>query len=94
MPELTLDNLDIMDQYLTDGKRSIPLLVAFDAAGGELFRWGARPAAAQAVVDEANAEGLEKPAMLERLHAWYGKDRGRSLDAELVTLFREHLGVT
>ena len=27
------DNLDIMDHYLTDGKRSIPLLVAFDPEG-------------------------------------------------------------
>jgi hypothetical protein len=85
------DNLDIMDQFLTDGKRSIPLLVAFDTAGRELFRWGPRPAAAQAVVAAALAEGLAKPEMLERLHLWYGRDRGRQLDAELVSTLRRHL---
>ncbi len=78
------DNLEIMDRYLTGGKRSIPLLVAFDPAGGELFRWGPRPAEAQAVFDAATAEGLEKPAKLEKLHLFYGRNRGRVLDAELV----------
>ncbi len=85
------DNLDIMDQFLTDGKRSIPILVAFDPDGAELFRWGPRPAAAQAVVDEAKAEGLEKPDMLERLHLWYGRDRGKHLDAEFAAVLRQHL---
>ena len=78
------DNLEIMDRYLTGGKRSIPLLIAFDPAGGELFRWGPRPAEAQAVFDAATAEGLEKPAKLEKLHLFYGRNRGRVLDAELV----------
>jgi hypothetical protein len=85
------DNLDIMDQFLTDGKRSIPMLVAFDPDGNELFRWGPRPAAAQRVVDAALAEGLDKPERLERLHLWYGRDRGRHLDAELVEVLRRHL---
>ena len=85
------ENLDIMDQFLTDGKRSIPMLVAFGPDGAELFRWGSRPAAAQAVVDQAKAEGLEKPAMLERLHLWYGRDRGREVDAEFVAVLRRHL---
>ena len=85
------ENLDIMDQFLTDGKRSIPMLVAFDPEGGELFRWGARPAAAQSVFDEAKAAGLEKPEMLEKLHLWYGRDRGRAMDAELAALLRRHL---
>ena len=85
------DNLDIMDQFLTDGKKSIPILVAFDPDGAELFRWGPRPAAAQAVVDEAKTEGLEKPDMLERLHLWYGRDRGKHLDAEFAAVLRQHL---
>jgi hypothetical protein len=80
------DNLDIMDEFLTDRKRSIPKLVAFDLAGKILFQWGPRPVAAQAVFDAATAEGLEKPQKAERLHLWYGRDRGRALDTEFVTL--------
>jgi len=85
------DNLDIMDQFLTDSKRSIPVLVSFDPGGNELFRWGPRPAAAQEVVDDAKSEGLEKPDLMERLHLWYGRDRGRQMDAELCAVLRGHL---
>ena len=57
------DNLEIMDRYLTDGKRSIPMVVSFAPEGRELFRWGPRPAPAQAIIDavesvaRARAEG-------------------------------------
>jgi len=85
------DNPGIMDKYLTGGKRSIPLLVAFDPEGGELFRWGPRPAEAQSLFDAATDEGLEKPAKLEKLHLFYGRNRGRALDAELVHVLERHL---
>jgi hypothetical protein len=97
-PHLTLryllrdDNLEIMDRYLTDGKRGIPMLVAFDQEGREQFRWGPRPAEAQAVMDAALAEGLEKAARLEKLHLFYGRNRGRALDGELVALLDRYLG--
>lgn len=96
-PNLTIrfllrdDNLEIMDKYLTGSKRSIPLLVAFDTEGGELFRWGPRPAEAQDVFDAATAEGLEKPAKLEKLHLFYGRNRGRALDGELVSVLGRYL---
>ena len=96
-PHLTIryvlrdDNPGIMDKYLTDGKRSIPLVAAFDPEGAELFRWGPRPAEAQAVFDAATAEGLEKPAKLEKLHLFYGRNRGRALDGEMVTVLGNYL---
>lgn len=82
------DNLDIMDAYLTDGKRSIPRLVIFSADGRELGQWGPRPKAAQAVFDAAKAAGDEKPRLLEKLHLWYGRDRGAALTAEFTALLR------
>ncbi|MCK9997032.1 MAG: thioredoxin family protein [Candidatus Krumholzibacteria bacterium] len=96
-PHLTIryvlrdDNPGIMDNYLTGGKRSIPLLVAFDPDGDELFRWGPRPTEAQNVFDAATAEGLEKPAKLEKLHLFYGRNRGRALDGELVAVLSGYL---
>jgi hypothetical protein len=77
------ENPDIMDAYLTGGKRCIPKLVVFSAEGEELWRWGARPKAAQAVVDSAFAEGVSRQVRLERLHLWYGRNRGVELEAEL-----------
>ncbi len=82
------ENLDIMDSFLTDGKRSIPVLIVFDTEGEVLSTWGPRPAAAQTVFLEAKAEGLEKSGILEQLHLFYGRDRGHALEAE----FKQILG--
>ena len=82
------ENIDIMDLYLTNGGRAIPRLVVFDTDGEELWTWGPRPAAAQAVFEQARAEGLEKPELLEKLHLWYGRDRGREIEQELAPLIR------
>jgi hypothetical protein len=93
-PEVTLrillrdDHPDIMDAYLTDGKRSIPKLVVFTREGIELGRWGPRPRGAESVVKQALSEGVPKKMRLEQLHLWYGRNRGADLDAELADLLR------
>ncbi len=79
-------NLDIMERYLTNGTRSIPKLVAFSASGSELFRWGPRPEPARRIFAEGRAEGLPKEEILERVHAFYGRDRGKSIEHEVVDL--------
>lgn len=79
-------NLDIMDQYLTNGSRGIPRLVIFDADGEDLHQWGPRPAEAQEIFALAKAEGLEKPQLLERMHLWYGRNRGVAIEAEILAL--------
>lgn len=47
------ENLDLMDQYLTNGTaRSIPIIVIIDQDGNEVGKWGPRSAEAQRFVDE------------------------------------------
>ena len=84
----------VMDRLLTDGKRSIPVLAALDGDGRLHWRWGPRPAAAQAVFDAARAEGLPREKILERLHLWYGRDRGRALLEELTAAIRRDAGMS
>ncbi len=79
-------NLDIMDQYLTNGKRSIPVLVAFVMDGNELFRWGPRPKAAAELFRERKEAGHAKEMILEDLHRWYAKDRGQTIEEEFKSL--------
>ena len=79
-------NLEIMNQYLTNGTRSIPKLIAFDEDGKELFLWGARPAAAQQLINELKEKGLQKNEWLIVLHKWYANNRGKELDKELLEL--------
>jgi Thioredoxin len=81
-------NLDIMDNYLTNGTRSIPKLVTFDEEGNELFQWGARPKAAQEIVSELKAQGFEKKYYLEKLHSWYARNRGNDIEKEIIILLK------
>ncbi len=79
-------NTDIMAYYLTNGKQSIPKLVAFDETGNELFEWGPRPRAAQELFDRAAAAGKVKAEIYPELHAWYAKDKGRELEKEFLRM--------
>src|SRR5690606_17388899 len=46
-------NLELMDQYLTNGKsRSIPIFIFIDEEGNEFAKWGPRAPIVQKFVDE------------------------------------------
>lgn len=79
-------HLEIIDQFLTNGKRSIPKLIVFDEDGNILMQWGSRPATAQALVSGKIQEGLTKPEWEPLLHAWYAKDKGVTLESEMMNL--------
>lgn len=82
------DDVSIIDAYLTNGGRSVPKLIALDAATNEeLFTWGPRPAGAQKVVDETNADPDKTVEdMINALYAWYPRDKGRSTEEEVMAL--------
>ncbi|MFA6654631.1 MAG: thioredoxin family protein [Bacillota bacterium] len=65
------DNLDIMDLYLTDGKRVIPVLVFFDETGKEIGRFIERPEGATKFL-ESEAEKYRSLPEEERKRAMYG----------------------
>ncbi|MGE6631774.1 thioredoxin family protein [Bacillus sp. NPDC077027] len=51
------ENLELMDQYLTNGTaRSIPIIVLIDQEGNEVGKWGPRSLEAQRFVDEKKPE--------------------------------------
>lgn len=81
------ENLEVMDQYLTNGGRSIPKLIAFDENfEKELFTWGPRPAALQAYIDEQKSLNLSIEEVIENTQKWYNKDKGQSLQQEFRAL--------
>ncbi len=79
-------NPDIMDQFLTNGTRSIPILAAFNSAGDELFRWGPRPEAAIELINQWKSDGMEKSEWTGKLHLWYTKNKGSELEKEFSKL--------
>lgn len=89
--ELTLllrdENPALMDQYLTNGGRSIPKLIVLDNDYHELFNWGPRPAGAQSVMDDhKNHPERTLAELLESIQKWYNDDKTLSIQSELTAL--------
>lgn len=84
------ENLDFMDQHLTNGGRSIPKLVVFDAeTEEEIGAWGPRPQVAQQIFVESKAAGEDYKVFAEKLHLWYGRDRNKTVQSEFVDLLKQ-----
>ncbi len=87
---LTRDsNPDIMDEFLTNGTRSIPILAAFNYEGEELFRWGPRPKTAVSLINQWKSEGMEKTEWTEKLHLWYARNKGGEIEKEFIELIEK-----
>jgi len=78
---------EIMDQYLTNGSRSIPMLIGFDNDFNEKFVWGPRPAYAQnmAMEHKSNPQTSQHDFYV-RLQQWYTSDKSDTIQKELVEL--------
>jgi hypothetical protein len=76
---------EVMDQYLTNGSRSIPIVIALDADFRELGHWGPRPAELQAWV-LANWHSMPKGELYPQARKWYARDRGESTLREVLTI--------
>ena len=86
------EHLDLMDQYLTNGGRSIPKLIVVDAETyEEKGSWGPRPAPVQEMVmarkNDPNAEPYSE--FVKKVQLWYAKDRTQTTQAELLEFINE-----
>lgn len=69
------EHLDLMDRYLTNGSRSIPIAIVLDEQFRELGHWGPRPRELQAWVME-NRLKLSKAELYPQVRRWYARDHG------------------
>jgi hypothetical protein len=70
-------NPEVMDQYLTNGSRSIPIVIALDESFNEVGHWGPRPTELQTWV-MANRPILPKTELYPKVRQWYARDRGET----------------
>ncbi|MDP2058894.1 MAG: thioredoxin family protein, partial [Flavobacteriaceae bacterium] len=70
------ENMDLMDQFLTNGSQSIPKLIVLEKNTLEvLSTWGPRPSEATKMVEDYKKEhGSLDAAFKEDLQMWYNKD--------------------
>mgnify|MGYP001169636226 FL=1 len=77
------ENPEIMDRFLTNGARAIPIVIFLDDNFNELTSWGARPKPAQQIVI-AHKENPVKSfdEVKVELQKWYIQDKGQTVQCE------------
>ena len=76
-------NPEVMDRYLTNGARSIPVVIALDESYREIGHWGPRPTELQAWV-MANRGTMPKSELYPQVRKWYARDRGETTLREVL----------
>lgn len=80
------DNPTLMNQYLTNGSMSIPKWIVRDENHQDIFVWGPRPQPAVAIYEtwKKSAFAHDKEIFEKELHGWYAKDKGKSIEWEVL----------
>ncbi len=83
-------NLDLMDRYLTNGGRAMPIAVVLHADSlAEAGVWGPRPTPLQAIVQDLKAREVPGKDVTTQVHAWYDQDATRTTQHELLALVQK-----
>ncbi|MBS9774157.1 MAG: thioredoxin family protein [Tenacibaculum sp.] len=80
-------NLELMDEFLTNGGRAIPVLLILDKENNVLSTWGSRPSEATKMVEDYKAKnGKIDDEFKKNLQIWYTKNKGKNLQGDLLKL--------
>lgn len=91
-PNITLDiqlrddEPSLINQYLTNGGKSIPKLIIRNDQGQDIAVWGPRPDKLQELFLQLKEEGKEFADIKEVVQKWYNEDKGVEIQAELKAL--------
>lgn len=85
------ENDELMRQFLTNGGKAIPKLIAIDKDTNEVINtFGPRPSVATDLVNAYKEEhGKLTPEFKEDLQRWYNKDKGQSTLEDLLNLLED-----
>lgn len=84
------ENPEVMDQFLTNGTRSIPVFIlikkdTYDVIG----KWGPRPEPAQKIMtDSKSKDGYSHDEASKKIQLWYAKDRSVTFQKELADFLK------
>lgn len=83
------ENLALMDQFLTNGARSIPKLIVYNEKEEVLFDWGPRPETIQNEFLKMKAENIPYAEMSVSLQKLYNSDKGVTIQSEIIAKLKE-----
>lgn len=79
------ENPELMDQFLTNGSQSIPIIIMLDEAMNVIQTFGPRSkAATKLVTDYKTKHGVIDDAFKEMLQVWYNNDKGVSIVNDIL----------
>lgn len=84
------ENPELIDEFLTNGGRSIPKLIILDNEQNVIGTWGPRPKPAQDLFTDWK-KSEDRPSFHEfhiTLQKWYNEDRSYSIQSELKDLLK------
>ena len=83
------ENEEIMNQFLTNGSKSIPKLILLDENSNLINHWGPRPEAAKNLIIDYKAKHgiVDEPAKIA-LQKWYLDDKGISTMKEIAAMLQ------
>ena len=81
------ENSDLMNQFLTNGSKSIPIVIILEEDLKVINTFGPRPNAARKIVEEYKLKnGTIDETLKIELQKWYLADKGTSTQKEIVEL--------
>lgn len=79
--------LELIDQFLTNGARSIPKLIALNHDLNVIGNWGPRPEPIQnEFIENKTTQKMTGKEFSEYMHLWYAKDKGLSMQLEFLSI--------
>lgn len=82
------DHEELMNQFLTNNARSIPILIVFDDDSNLIYKWGPRPKEIQEWLIEAKRKNTSQEEIFNYLQKFYNKDAGNSVVREIFELMK------
>ncbi|MEQ6123774.1 thioredoxin family protein [Pseudotenacibaculum sp. MALMAid0570] len=81
------ENEDLMNQFLTNGGKSIPKLIALDQNNEVVNSWGPRPSIPTKMVEDYKEQkGKLDDEFKKDLQVWYNKDKGKNTQEDMLKL--------
>lgn len=79
------ENLELMDQFLTNGGRSIPKVIILDEDFKLIDSWGPRPELAREEMKRLTDLYTDFDKVKEGLQMWYNQDKTISMQSEIIS---------
>jgi hypothetical protein len=85
------ENHDLMNQYLTNGNKSIPVTLFVNGHNNEIAKLSIRPTLLMRLFKQWTAEGLSKEEKMMNVHNWYTKNKGINFQADIASVLTQNI---